>query len=108
METTLTKGNFKSEVLESPIPVLVDFWAEWCVPCKIIAPALAEIAETYQGRLKVAKLNVDDYGDVAMQYQVRGIPNLKIFKNGQIADEIVGAQPKDEIVKHIEKVLKNG
>ncbi|OGE79428.1 MAG: thioredoxin [Candidatus Doudnabacteria bacterium RIFCSPHIGHO2_01_FULL_46_14] len=105
MEATLNSDNFKTEVLESPIPVLVDFWAEWCAPCKLIAPALAEISQEYQGRLKIGKLNVDEFPELAQQYQVRGIPNMKIFKNGQIADEIVGAVPKQEIIKRLEKVI---
>ena len=105
METTLTKENFKTEVLDSHLPVLVDFWAEWCIPCKLIAAALAEISEEYKGKIKIGKLNVDEHPDVAFQYQVRGIPNLKIFKGGKIADEIVGAVPKTEIVKHVEKHL---
>jgi len=106
MQVTLTRDNFQTEVLSSPIPVLVDFWAEWCAPCKIIAPAVAEIAETYAGKLKVGKLNVDDFGDVAQTYQVRGIPNLKIFKNGKIVEEIVGAVPKAELVKRVEKQIQ--
>ena len=105
METTLNKDNFSQEVLASPIPVLVDFWAEWCTPCKLIAPALAEISEEYKGRLKIAKLNVDEFPDLTQSYNVRGIPNMKIFKNGKLADEIVGAVPKQEIVKRIEKLL---
>ncbi|OGE76902.1 MAG: thioredoxin [Candidatus Doudnabacteria bacterium RIFCSPHIGHO2_02_FULL_48_21] len=105
METTLNKNNFSQEVLNSPTPVLVDFWAEWCVPCKLIAPALAEISEEYKDKIKIAKLNVDDFPEIAMQYHVRGIPNMKIFKNGQIADEIVGAVPKAEIVKRLQKQI---
>ncbi len=105
METTLNKDNFSEEALKSPIPVLVDFWAEWCTPCKLIAPALAEISDEYTGRIKIAKLNVDEFPDIAQQYNVRGIPNMKIFKNGQIADEIVGAVPKQEIVRRLEKLL---
>ena len=105
MEIKLDRDNFQTEVLSSPVPVLVDFWAEWCGPCKIIAPAVSEIAAAYEGRLKVGKLNVDDFGDVAQNYQVRGIPNLKIFKNGQIVEEIVGAVPKAEIVKKVEKYI---
>ena len=105
MEITLNRDNFQTEVLSSAQPVLVDFWAEWCGPCKIIAPALSEIAKEYEGKLKVGKLNVDEFNDVAQTYQVRGIPNLKIFKNGQIVGEIVGAVPKAEIVKRLQKLL---
>ena len=105
MEITLTTENFKDEVLDSQTPVLVDFWAEWCGPCHAIAPAIAEIAESYAGRAKVGKLNVDEHQDIAMKYSVRSIPNLKIFKSGQVVDEIVGAQPKSEITKKLEKYL---
>ena len=105
MEIILNNDNFTSEVLQSPIPVLVDFWAEWCAPCKLIAPALAEISEEYQGKLKIGKLNVDQYSELTQSYNVRGIPNMKIFKHGKIADEIVGAVPKQEIVKRLQKLL---
>jgi len=105
MEIMLNRDNFNEEVLNSPIPVLVDFWAEWCAPCLLIAPALSEISEEYQDKLKIAKLNVDEFPDIAMQYQVRGIPNMKIFKAGKIADELVGAVPKQEIVKRLQKQL---
>lgn len=101
----MNKDNFSAEVLNSPIPVLVDFWAEWCGPCKMIAPTLSEISVEYRGRLKIGKLNVDEFPDLTQQYNVRGIPNMKIFKNGKIADEIVGAVPKAEIVKRLEKHL---
>ena len=101
----LNNENFNSEVLESPIPVLVDFWAEWCAPCRIIAPTLAEISKDYAGRLKIGKLNVDEFPEIAMQYQVRGIPNMKIFKTGQLVDELVGAMPKNEILKRLQKHL---
>lgn len=105
METILNKENFTVEVLESTTPVLVDFWAEWCAPCLAIAPALAEISEDYQGRVKIGKLNVDEFPDLAMQYQIRGIPNMKVFKQGRIVEEIVGAVPKKEIIKRLEKHL---
>ncbi len=105
MEAILNKENFTAEVLKAPLPVLVDFWAEWCAPCRIIAPALSEISEEYQGRLKIGKLNVDEFPEIAMQYQVRGIPNMKIFKAGKIVDELVGAMPKNEIIKRLQKHL---
>ena len=101
----MNKENFTAEVLKAPLPVLVDFWAEWCAPCRIIAPALSEISEEYQGRLKIGKLNVDEFPEIAMQYQVRGIPNMKIFKAGKIVDELVGAMPKNEIIKRLQKHL---
>jgi len=103
MEITLNQENFETEVLKSGLPILVDFWAQWCGPCLAIAPALTEISEEYRGKASVGKLNVDQFPDIAMRYQVRGIPNLKIFKNGQIVDEIVGSVPKTEIVKKLDK-----
>ena len=105
METILNNENFSSEVLQSPLPVIVDFWAEWCVPCRVIAPALAQISEEYHGRLKIGKLNVDEFPEIALQYQVRGIPNMKIFKAGKLVDEMVGAMPKNEILKRLQKYL---
>lgn len=105
VEVTLTADNFKQEVLEAQTPVLVDFWAEWCHPCKLIAPALSSLAKKYQGRLKIGKLNVDEHPQIAVNYQVRGIPNLKIFKNGKIVDELVGVQPQEEIEKRLSRRL---
>jgi len=100
----LTSENFDAEVLQSDIPVLVDFWAVWCAPCRMIAPVVEELADTYNGTLKVAKLNVDENADVAVRYNVRGIPALLIFDGGQVRDQMVGAGSKDSIVKLIEKV----
>jgi len=102
-EITLTAANFKSEVLDSNIPVLVDFWAEWCMPCRMIAPSIAQIAETYTGKIKVGKVNVDDESDIASQYGIISIPTLLIFKDGQLAKQKVGAIPKHEI----ESLLKD-
>jgi thioredoxin 1 len=103
METLLNNENFSTEVLKSDVPVLVDFWAEWCAPCLMVAPVLAEISQDYQGRIKIGKLNVDEFPEVAGQYNIRSIPNMKIFKQGKIVDELVGAMPKSEIIKHLEK-----
>jgi len=103
LEVTLTSANFKSEVLESKIPVLVDFWAEWCMPCRMIAPSVAQIAETYQGKVKVGKVNVDDEGDIASQYGIISIPTLLLFKDGQLAKQKVGALPKHEIENFIKE-----
>lgn len=102
MEVRVNDENFKKEVLESDVPALVDFWAEWCMPCHMIAPAVEEISKEYQGKLKVCKLNVDEASNTASKYNIMGIPTLLIFKKGKVADKIVGALPKTEL----EKVIK--
>ena len=94
-----TEKNFNSEVLQSDIPVLVDFWAEWCGPCKAIAPTVGEIADEYNGTVKVGKVNVDNNQKVAMEYGIRSIPSLLIFKDGTIVNQIVGSVEKDSITK---------
>ncbi|AZN70285.1 thioredoxin [Georhizobium profundi] len=91
---TVDKTNFQAEVLDSAEPVVVDFWAEWCGPCKMIAPSLEEISNEMAGRVKVAKLNIDDNPELAAQYGVRSIPTLAMFKGGEVADIKVGASPK--------------
>ncbi|VVS99334.1 thioredoxin [Rhizobium sp. EC-SD404] len=91
---TVDKNNFQAEVLDSAEPVVVDFWAEWCGPCKMIAPSLEEISNEMAGRVKVAKLNIDDNPELAAQYGVRSIPTLAMFKGGEVADIKVGASPK--------------
>jgi len=101
-ELTITKENFEKEVMESTIPVLVDFWAPWCGPCRMLAPAIEEIAEEYEGQIKVGKINVDQEGSLAMKFNVASIPTLILFRNGEIADTKVGFMPKDEI----EEMLK--
>jgi thioredoxin 1 len=95
--------NFEEEVLKSDKPVLVDFWAAWCAPCRMIAPAVDAIAEAYAGRAKVGKLNVDENLTVTSRYSVRGIPTLLLFKGGQIQEQIVGATSKDAISKVLDK-----
>ncbi len=101
VEVTLTSANFQKEVLESSIPVLVDFWAEWCMPCRMIAPSIAQVAEAYKGKVKVGKVNVDDEGDIASQYGIISIPTLLYFKDGQMIKQKVGALPKHEIENFI-------
>ena len=104
-EIILTNQNFKKEVLESDIPVLVDFWAQWCSPCLMIAPVVEEIAREYEGKLKVGKLNVDENRQTAANYNTMSIPALLVFKDGKVVDQIIGAVPKNEIVDHIKKLL---
>ncbi len=98
-------GDFKKEVLDSTTPVLVDFWATWCAPCRAIAPALEELAGQYKGKVKVAKVNIDDNQDTPQQYGVRSIPTLLLFKGGRVVDQIVGAVPKAKLEDAIKKVV---
>ncbi|HOU53203.1 MAG TPA: thioredoxin [Myxococcota bacterium] len=101
----LTDDTFETEVLKSPLPVLVDFWAEWCGPCKAIAPVVGDLATAYSGRLKVCKVNVDDHQRYAGRFNITAIPTLLIFKNGQVVDQIVGALPKAKLVERLERHL---
>ena len=96
-EVILTKDNFNKEVLESDIPVLVDFWPSWCGPCKMISPVISEIAEEYEGKVKVGKVNVDEQPDLSAQFNIVSIPTLLVFKNGRIANSSVGVIPKAAI-----------
>ncbi len=100
-----TDDNFDTEVLKSNLPVLVDFWAEWCGPCKMIGPIVEEIASDYAGKVKVGKVNVDFNNQVAMQYGIRGIPALLVFKGGTVANQIVGAVPKNNITQILDEVI---
>jgi thioredoxin 1 len=103
--SSVTDSSFQSEVLDASNaqPVMVDFWADWCRPCHMLAPTVAEIAQDYAGKLKVVKLNVDENVNSAGRYNIRGIPTLLIFKGGQVADQIVGAVPKDQISKIVDR-----
>ncbi len=100
---TLTEANFRTEVLESPIPVLVDFWAEWCGPCKMLAPALDELAHDFQGKAKIGKVNIDDCQNLAVEYGVRAVPTLLIFKSGDVVDQIVGVKSKRDLKEALDK-----
>jgi thioredoxin 1 len=104
-ELTITKGNFEAEVRNAPLPVLLDFWASWCNPCKMIAPFIEQIADEYEGRLKVGKINVDEEEELAMRHKVVSIPTLAIYKNGKLSFIEAGARPKAEIEKLIAAYL---
>jgi thioredoxin 1 len=101
----VTSGNFTAEVLQSPLPVLVDFWAAWCGPCRAVAPTVEALAVEYAGKLKVVKLDVDESGDVAGQFGVQSIPTLILFKGGQPVERLIGAVPKPAIVSKIQPHL---
>lgn len=101
----VTDSTFKQEVLDSEIPVLVDFWAPWCGPCRMVAPVVDEIAQQYDGQVKVVKVNTDENPSVASQYGIRSIPTLMIFKGGQRVDMVVGAVPKTTLANTLEKYL---
>ena len=105
MAETFTSGNWNEKVLQSDKPVLVDFWAEWCGPCRMIGPIVEEIAKEYEGKAVVGKLNVDENGDIATEYGIRSIPTLLVFKGGQIVDRVVGAVPKPSITQKIDAAI---
>jgi len=104
----LTNSNFENEVIKSALPVLVDFWAPWCGPCQLMAPVLDEIAGRLKGKIKIAKLNVEepDHQAIAMEYMIQSIPNLKLFKNGKVAKEFIGFRPIEVLEPELEEALK--
>jgi len=101
----LDSSNFESEVIQSDIPVLIDFWASWCGPCRMIAPIIEQLADEFKGKIKVGKINVDEQRELTGKYKVMSIPTLILFKNGQVVDQIIGARPKGELERFIQKIL---
>jgi len=101
----VSDSNFESEVVNSDVPVLIDFWAPWCGPCRAIAPIVEEISSTYEGKIKVGKMNVDENQATTMKFGIRSIPTLIMFKGGEAIDQIIGAVPKGEIERVVEKSL---
>ena len=103
----VVKSNFEAEVLKSPIPVLVDFWAPWCMPCRMMAPILDELSGALEGKIKIVKVDTEnpENQELAMQYQIQSIPNMKLFKNGQVADEYIGLRNQETLRQELEKHL---
>ena len=106
MANIFNEENFQKEVLESVIPVMVDFYADWCGPCKMISPIVEQLAEEYTGALKVGKVNVDENMNLASQYRIMSIPAIMFFKNGEVADQIIGAVPKQQLIDKIEGLIE--
>ncbi|MGD9642182.1 MAG: thioredoxin [Elusimicrobiales bacterium] len=104
-EIQLTDENFEQEVVKSAQPVLVDFWAPWCGPCRMIGPVIEELAKEYAGKVKVCKLNTDEAQDSAAKYQISAIPTILLFKGGKVVQQLVGLQPKEELKKHLDELL---
>ena len=100
----ITDDTFEQEVLQSQTPVLVDYWAEWCGPCKMIAPVLEELASEFDGRVKIGKVNIDEHQTLAVEYGIRAIPTLLVFKNGQVAEQIVGMRSKKDLKASLDRV----
>lgn len=106
MAMVLNSENFEKEVLKSEIPVLVDFWADWCGPCRMLAPVIEELSKEYKGRIKVCKLNVDDAQDIAAGYGIMSIPTIILFNNGKIAKQTVGVVPKEQLTEMFSTFIK--
>lgn len=102
---TLTKDNFEQEVLKSDKPVLVDFWAQWCGPCRAVAPVMDELAEEFDGRAKIGKINVDEQGELAAKFRIMSIPTVMLFKGGEVVEKVIGARSKEEFSKMLEKSI---
>ncbi|MBN2731748.1 MAG: thioredoxin TrxA [Balneolaceae bacterium] len=102
-----TDDSFEEDVLNSDKPVLVDFWAEWCGPCRMVGPVVDELAGEYEGKAKIGKVNVDENSEISTKYGIRSIPSLLIFKNGEVVDQIVGAVPKNQLKKQLDAQLTN-
>ncbi len=100
---TFTDEKWKEEVLSSPQPVLVDFWAEWCAPCKMMAPSIEALADEFQGRIRVGKLNVDENSETSEKYDIRGIPTIMIFKGGEVKEQVVGVTSKENLARLVER-----
>jgi len=105
LEVEVNGNNFQQEVLESSIPVLVDFWASWCMPCRMLAPTIEKLAEENQGKLKVCKLNTDENQNISAQYGIQGIPTLIVFKEGKEVGRIVGVMPKEKLQEKLDPIL---
>lgn len=103
----ITEANFEDEVIKSELPVLIDFWAVWCGPCKMIAPIVEEIAKEYDGKLRATKCDVDSNQQIAIKYGIRSIPTILIFKDGEVAEQIIGAVPKQHLLTKIDELLDN-
>ncbi len=104
-EVTVTTDNFKEEVLESTIPVLADFWAQWCVPCRMVGPILAQMADEYDGKLKVAKINVDEAGELAAEYNIVSIPSILLFDKGKVVNQQIGAVPRQTLEQMVAEYI---